>query len=264
MEWKSDVINMWFFGPNNVPDGLVNTEAAPDPTSFGTPSASFSGPCSSDFGNKFFNHTIVIDATLCGGWAGSTFGSGATDCPLIAGAGPLDSCVSFVAENPQAFEEAYWEIKSLRVWEKATSYTLSGKELQSAPPAPAAIGPRIGNDTILKTPDNIPLTPPYMQPAVPELMESNRGQDAPACPAPEPQYIEEHSADTDVYVVPFAEDDYSVLYGGLDEASSVANRNSGIVPPHLRSPPKATPVPGRNSAIVANPPLGDSVNPPSV
>lgn len=131
MEWTSAAINIWFFPPTGIPESLSALDPSyassshPDPSTFGAPSASFSGPCSSSFGDKFFNHSIIIDTTFCGGWAGGTFGEGPSACPLAAGKSPIDSCVDYVAANPQAFEEAYWGIKSLRVWQKVAGYSTS-------------------------------------------------------------------------------------------------------------------------------------------
>ncbi|KAJ4287399.1 hypothetical protein N0V90_012799, partial [Kalmusia sp. IMI 367209] len=123
MEWTLDSIRVWFFPPTNVPFGLTDG-GIPDSAMFGLPSASFSGPCSASFGEKFFNHSIVIDTTFCGGWAGGTFGTGTSSCPTTAGLDSVDSCISYVANNPEAFKDAYWGIKSLKVWEKVPGFTL--------------------------------------------------------------------------------------------------------------------------------------------
>ncbi|KAF1959307.1 putative endo-1,3(4)-beta-glucanase, partial [Byssothecium circinans] len=117
MEWTSQTINIWFFSPDRVPETLRYGGYVPEVDTFGTPSATFEEPCSGSFGEKFFNHTIIIDTTFCGGWAGGTFGSGTSTCPLIEGKTPMESCVEYVAGNPEAFKEAWWGIKSLRVWE---------------------------------------------------------------------------------------------------------------------------------------------------
>ncbi|KAF2739283.1 hypothetical protein EJ04DRAFT_609386, partial [Polyplosphaeria fusca] len=116
MEWTNSSINIWFFSPENVPESLFSP--SPDTNDFGIPGASFSGPCSDSFAQKFFNHTLIIDTTFCGGWGGGTFGTGEeTQCPLVDSAGPDASCKSFVAMNPQAFNETYWAIKSLTIWQ---------------------------------------------------------------------------------------------------------------------------------------------------
>jgi len=126
MEWTSSAVHIWVFPPNDIPGSLTSatsyspTYSHPDTSTFGVPSASFSGPCSDSFGNNFFNHTIVLNTDFCGGWAGGSFGKGdATQCPLLEGITSEESCKNFVASNPKAFEEAYWGIRSLRVWQKS-------------------------------------------------------------------------------------------------------------------------------------------------
>ncbi|KAF2875040.1 concanavalin A-like lectin/glucanase domain-containing protein [Massariosphaeria phaeospora] len=124
MEWTSSAINIWFFPSNAVPESISSPESFysshshPDPSTFNRPSASFAGDCSSSFTDKFFNHTIVFDTTFCGGWAGGTFGNEGSQCQRSAYATSSESCVDFVGSNPEAFSEAYWAFKSLRVWQK--------------------------------------------------------------------------------------------------------------------------------------------------
>ena len=58
--------------------------------------------------SKFFgvNH-IIINLTFCGDWAGNAYPS---SCP--------STCVDYVNNNPSAFVNAYWQITSLRVYQK--------------------------------------------------------------------------------------------------------------------------------------------------
>ncbi|CAI6272186.1 unnamed protein product [Periconia digitata] len=123
MEWKNDSIDIWFFTHDKIPSTLKDGTAIPNPQAFGTPSASFAGPCSDSFGEKFFNHTIIIDTTFCGGYAGGLFGSGASECPVLEKSTPIASCVDYVARNPTLFEDAWWGIQSLKVWEEVYAYT---------------------------------------------------------------------------------------------------------------------------------------------
>jgi hypothetical protein len=147
MEWTSTSVSIWFFPPTGVPESLLDSsEGVPDPNTFGIPSATFAGPCSNSFGEKFFNHSIVIDTTFCGGWAGNTFGSGASTCPIAAGKTPMESCIEYVANNPEAMEQAYWDIRSVRVYEKV---------------------PAFGNEDILLP---TPLTRPFPQTAQPPFI----------------------------------------------------------------------------------------------
>ena len=157
MEWTPSSIKIWFFPSSSIPMSLLDG-GTPDPSSFGMPSANFEGPCSSSFGEKFFNHSIVIDTTFCGGWAGSTFGTGSPSCLIEEGLNPVDSCVDYVANNPEAFKDAYWGIRSIHVWQKVQTYLLPGLTTPGltfptpaiAPAEVSTVLPNGAQDAILK------------------------------------------------------------------------------------------------------------------
>ncbi len=73
MQWTSDAIKIFFFPrTGTIP---ADIEAGnPDPSTWGTPTASFSGG-NCDIDANFMNHNIVFDTTFCGQWA---VGFGAT------------------------------------------------------------------------------------------------------------------------------------------------------------------------------------------
>lgn len=104
-KWMSDGIKVWFFPRQSIPADInANT---PNPESWGTPIASFpfQASCPS---NKFRELRIVLNLTFCGDWAGSVYGS--SGCP--------SNCVDYVKNNPSAFNEAYWKINSLRIYQQ--------------------------------------------------------------------------------------------------------------------------------------------------
>lgn len=76
--------------------------------SWGTPLSSWSSGC--DIDTYFHQQQIVFDLTFCGDWAGNVWGNGGC-------ASQADTCQDFVANNPSAFSDAYWEINSLRVYQ---------------------------------------------------------------------------------------------------------------------------------------------------
>ncbi len=123
-EWTSQAINIYFFPRSGIPSDIASGD--PDPTTWGTPVASFSGGCEID---SFFNNlNIVFDTTFCGDWAGAVWTSDATCSPQAA------TCQDFVQNNPSAFENAYWSVNSLKV------YTSSGAA-SSATPSSTWAGP---------------------------------------------------------------------------------------------------------------------------
>ena len=113
MEWTSDAINIWFFTRNSVPSGISGD--SPDPSTWGNPTASFQGGSGCDIDQHFQNHNIVFDTTFCGDWAGQVWSQDATCGPKAA------TCQDYVANNPEAFTEAYWEINSLKVYSQGAN-----------------------------------------------------------------------------------------------------------------------------------------------
>ncbi|RAH50767.1 glycoside hydrolase family 16 protein [Aspergillus brunneoviolaceus CBS 621.78] len=108
-EWTSSAINIWFFPRGSIPADV--TAGVPTPATWGTPAASFAGSC--DIDSHFDAMQIVFDTTFCGDWAGNVWSSGS--CASYA-----SSCTDYVANNPSAFEDAYWTINSLKVYQDAS------------------------------------------------------------------------------------------------------------------------------------------------
>ncbi|KAJ6586860.1 glycoside hydrolase family 16 protein [Mycena vulgaris] len=110
-------IYMWFWSrddsavPLEVSQGLGTVN--PDQALWGVPDAAFpTDGC--DYASHFDEHSIVFDLTFCGDWAGAVYGD--SGCP--------SSCEDHVNNNPSAFNEAYWEISSLRVYTPCADTTV--------------------------------------------------------------------------------------------------------------------------------------------
>ncbi|KAL2849183.1 concanavalin A-like lectin/glucanase domain-containing protein [Aspergillus pseudoustus] len=108
-EWTGDHISIWFFPRSSVPGDI--SSGNPNPSSWGTPAARFAGSC--DIESHFTDMQIIFDITFCGDWAGNVWGSGSCSAH--------GSCQDYVANNPSAFSEAYWDINSLRVYQDSAS-----------------------------------------------------------------------------------------------------------------------------------------------
>ncbi|TEB24541.1 endo-1,3(4)-beta-glucanase [Coprinellus micaceus] len=100
-------IKVWFWSrndpntPHEICGGLQNVR----PDTWGTPNAFFpDNTCSME--KHFGSHNIVINLTLCGDWAGNTFGI--DGCP--------GNCVDLVNNSPEAFQNAYFDFASMRVY----------------------------------------------------------------------------------------------------------------------------------------------------
>ncbi|EED11801.1 conserved hypothetical protein [Talaromyces stipitatus ATCC 10500] len=107
MEWTDSEINIWLFTRNGnlFPDMSCDNM---DPTFWGKPTAQFKGDC--NFNDYLGPQAVVFDTTFCGDWAGSVWK--ASSCAELA-----SSCEQFVAENPSAFANTYWQIKTLNLYQ---------------------------------------------------------------------------------------------------------------------------------------------------
>lgn len=104
---NASTIESWFW-PRDVtpPADVMNASAtAVNPSTWGTPTASFQFQDSS-CGGQFHRHVVVLNIDFCGDYADATYA--ASGCPGI--------CEAFVKYNPQAFTEAFFEFRSLRIY----------------------------------------------------------------------------------------------------------------------------------------------------
>jgi len=111
MEWRSDGIRVWFFQRSSIPTD-ISAGTSPDPSSWGEALADFpKTDCS--ITDHFRNQSIIANIDLCGQFAGSTkWYTTTSKCP--------GTCNNFVTTNATAFDTAYWEFKSFKVYDAAT------------------------------------------------------------------------------------------------------------------------------------------------
>ncbi|KAG4033627.1 hypothetical protein MFRU_004g01310 [Monilinia fructicola] len=129
MQWTSDVIRIWNFGPDAIPADI--TAGTPDPSTWTLPAfTTEGGVCNID--ELFANHKIVFDTSFCGGRAGKTEFWQETTC---YDAEQYPTCDSYVRANPAAYKEAYWLINSVKVYQNdslaATSAAAASSESAS-------------------------------------------------------------------------------------------------------------------------------------
>ncbi|KAJ7119084.1 concanavalin A-like lectin/glucanase domain-containing protein [Mycena epipterygia] len=104
--WTKDAIQIWHFARDKIPTDI--TAKKPDPLQWGLPTGSFSPAPDVDFGQHFQNHTLTIDTTICGDWAGSSASLKEAGCPVT-------DCAKIV-ENPKNFDSARWNITYIAVY----------------------------------------------------------------------------------------------------------------------------------------------------
>lgn len=118
MEYSATAITIWFFSRTQIPADLASNSKTPDPSTWGTPQAMFTG-C--DIVSHFKNMQIIINTEICGSWAGTVWNTPGADGKSPATVTGVSTCDSFAANNPSAFEQAYWAINSIRVFEPAAA-----------------------------------------------------------------------------------------------------------------------------------------------
>ncbi|WWC85979.1 uncharacterized protein L201_000850 [Kwoniella dendrophila CBS 6074] len=103
--------SFWFWPHNDpsTPKDISSGAQTIVETVMNTPIANFpTDDC--DINKHFDNHEIIINLTFAGSWGGGEAQWKASGCAGDEGWTPND----FVDKNPQAFKDAYWEIRSLR------------------------------------------------------------------------------------------------------------------------------------------------------
>lgn len=161
MEWTDAFIKIWFFARSQIPASL--SSGNPDTSSFPTPMAHLQGSC--DFSQRFKAQKFILDTTFCGDWAGNVFAE--STCPMSDPSSPMRSCVNYVAQNPAAFKEAYWEINSIKVYQYGVSAALS-------PAAPQATTSKVESALVsVQAANTATPTVPVTETTVPQAAQTN-------------------------------------------------------------------------------------------
>ena len=99
---------IWAFARDTVPASLNSDN--PSTESFPPPLAAFSGK-GCDYAQSFRDMVLIINTDFCGDWAGKVWAeSGAQKATGV------ETCDTYVAQNPEKFTEAFWEISSIKVY----------------------------------------------------------------------------------------------------------------------------------------------------
>jgi hypothetical protein len=131
VDWTADHIAVYFFPRGSVPADI--TTGTPNPSTWGEPQALFKGSC--NIPAMFKKHSIVINTTFCGQWAGQ---ASVWSSDPVCGA-KAATCNDYVANNPSAFANANWEINSLRVYQATGGAAQSGVPVPSGAPVASGV-----------------------------------------------------------------------------------------------------------------------------
>lgn len=106
MEWTSSYIHFWFFPRNEIPSDI--SSGTPKPRTWGAPTADFGLSCS--ISSNFHDQQIIFMIDFCGDWVKNDWSS---SCQAQTGYG---SCPEYVSAKPGDFQDAYWEINSVKIY----------------------------------------------------------------------------------------------------------------------------------------------------
>lgn len=115
MEWTSEAIKIWTFEPSSIPEDLQ--AGTPNPDSWPLPVLTTAGG-SCDIDESFQQHQMVINTDFCGSYAGQPQFWQTTSCydPI-----KYPTCNDYVAANPTMYEDAYWLINSIKVYQQTSA-----------------------------------------------------------------------------------------------------------------------------------------------
>ena len=128
MNWNTSGVFVWFFPRPSIPADV--TEDSPNPDGWGLPIAAY--PTSScDFNTFFKPQTLILDIDICGAFALPTFNE---TCASVA-----SSCLDLV-QHPEFYDDAYFEMKYIRVFAQEGSSVASSDSAQAASASLTASG----------------------------------------------------------------------------------------------------------------------------
>lgn len=118
--WDQTGISIWHFERSKIPQDII--AGSPNPSSWPIPVAFWSN-AGCDVASHFYDHSLVIDTTLCGDWAGNVYGN--SGCPgtcaeAVSQASNFDGASVLFLLRQTGVElrkpDAYWQINSIDVY----------------------------------------------------------------------------------------------------------------------------------------------------
>ncbi|KAG8425149.1 hypothetical protein J3458_001881 [Metarhizium acridum] len=123
MEWDDELIKIWHFARSKIPKDITNK--TPDTAGWGLPDAIFGGR-GCDVDNFFKDMSLVININFCGDWGNAIWGK-SDGCAKYAA-----TCSEYVANNPEAFANAYWDVRYIEAYQKIDVLNSSSSPSSSA------------------------------------------------------------------------------------------------------------------------------------
>jgi hypothetical protein len=126
MEWTSDAINIWNWESASIPSDI--TAGKPVPSGWGKPVFT-TAHSTCDIDTYFKDHHVIFNTDFCGAWAGQ---DGIWQTAGCYDADLYPTCASYVAANPAVYENAYWSINSLKIYQDTPDTTTSTSTTSSS------------------------------------------------------------------------------------------------------------------------------------
>ncbi|KAG8793925.1 hypothetical protein FRC12_001149 [Ceratobasidium sp. 428] len=115
MKWDASGISVFFFPREAVPSDITSEQ--PMPSTWGMPAGNW--PAQSCDPSTFMKeHVMVLNTALCGqlageSWNAANVGGQGESCATSTG---YSTCVDYIRNQGAAFKDAYWEVKSVKVY----------------------------------------------------------------------------------------------------------------------------------------------------
>ncbi|KAK7468609.1 hypothetical protein VKT23_003113 [Stygiomarasmius scandens] len=116
MTLNSTGVAIYFFPRGSIPSDIQ--AGTPLPALWGQPMAIW-GSSGCDPSKYFSQQSMIFDTTFCGDWASGVWSASGipgqeSSCATRTG---FSTCEDYVRQNGNAFQQAYWEIKSVKVYQ---------------------------------------------------------------------------------------------------------------------------------------------------
>ncbi|EGX94761.1 GPI anchored endo-1,3(4)-beta-glucanase [Cordyceps militaris CM01] len=121
MQWDDDFIKVWHFDRAAAPADIAAKR--PDPAGWGKPQAVYGGQ-SCDVQSHFRDMSIVLNINFCGDYGNAVWAS--DGCTALA-----PTCSEWVAKNPAAFANAYWDVNYIDAYVQGVANTTTSSSISS-------------------------------------------------------------------------------------------------------------------------------------
>ncbi|QKX59701.1 uncharacterized protein TRUGW13939_06841 [Talaromyces rugulosus] len=108
-----DSLKVWVFQRSDIPADI--TSGSPDPSGWGQPLLDLESTSGCDIASNFIDQSVIFNIDFCGAnGAGGQEWTDWTDCSTKT---ETSTCNAYVAANPSVYEETYFSINSIKLYQ---------------------------------------------------------------------------------------------------------------------------------------------------